>query len=81
MKYGNNFCTVACAREHEKKQVFHVQQLEEHGFEQDPQTPNVYRKGGVAVTLERTMKCGVQQSIQQHGHALAANAARNTSQP
>jgi hypothetical protein len=61
---------VGCAEGHEKKQVFHHEQLLASGFEREGNT-NMYRKGGVAVTLGRTVAIGTEKAIAQHGFVLA----------
>jgi hypothetical protein len=76
VKHGNLFCTVKCGESHAEKQVFHHEQLTENGFEQDPNTPNIYRKNGVAITLERTLHVGVSEAIKQHGHVRIAGASQ-----
>lgn len=69
--YGNLHCSVRCAKAHQEKRIFHEQELIANGFEQDPKAPNIYRKGGVAVTVERTLHAGLAKALEQHGHAVA----------
>lgn len=62
---GNLYCSYACGQV--PKQV--RAQLEAEGFERDAETPNIYRKDGVAVTTEHVHYVGISKALQLHSQA------------
>lgn len=72
VQYGNLHCSVACAKAEEDHAAALIESLKENGFEQDAKTPNVYRKDGIAVTLEQTRHVGLEKALQHHQQAAQA---------
>ena len=65
---GNLYCSKACGQ---KPKEVHAQ-LVAAGYEPDPDTPNIYRKDGVAVTTEQVNHVGLAKTILHHQHAAQA---------
>lgn len=67
--YGNLHCSLKCEKAEADQKAAFIESLKANGFEQDPKTPNIYRKGGVAVTLERGRHVGLEKTLQHHAQA------------
>lgn len=63
--YGDLFCSKACGQA--PKQAH--EQLKAAGFEPDATAPNIYRKDGVAVTVEAVHHVGLAKTLRAHAHA------------
>jgi len=74
--HGNLYCSEACGKIVKAADRANAEQLTKHGFEQDPETPNLWRKDGVAVTLEHVRQIGVPKAIEHHFHAVGAHEKR-----
>ena len=70
--YGNLTCSLACEAVRNQRQQEHVEALEQAGFVRDPETPNVFSKDGIAMTLELVEGVGLEKAIRNH--AIAAEA-------
>lgn len=68
MLFGNLFCSEACGQ---KPKEAHAKLLAA-GFEPDPYAPNIYRKDGVAVTVEQVNHVGIDKTILHHSFAVEA---------
>lgn len=66
--FGNLYCSKACGQ---KPKEAHSK-LIDAGFEPDPYTPNIYRKDGVAVTVEQVNHVGLAKTLLLHRHATEA---------
>lgn len=64
--YGNLYCSKACGQIAKAADKSNAEQLEKHGFERDPEAPNIFRKDGVATTLEHVRHIGVKNAIEHH---------------
>lgn len=70
---GNLYCSKACGQVPKEAHS----KLLEAGFEPDPYTPNIYRKDGVAVTVEQVNHVGIDKTILLHQHATEAHKAKS----
>lgn len=66
--YGNLYCSKACGQKPKEAHSL----LLASGFEPDPYTPNIYRKDGVAVTVEAVNHVGLEKTLLSHQHATQA---------
>ena len=72
--YGNLFCSAKCGANDKTFRAQDVKALEAQGFVQD-KIPNIYRKDGVAVTLEHVAHVGLEKALQLHQQATQAQRA------
>lgn len=71
---GNLYCSHACG----DGRVSHsatAQALEHRGFVRDAETPNVFLKDGIGLTVEHVAHVGLEQALKQHGHAVGVRQA------
>lgn len=76
--HGNLYCSEQCG----EGKVSHSavrKALAHRGFTVDPDTPNVYLKDGVALTLEHINHVGLGQALIQHDAAVTIHAAAGLS--
>lgn len=67
--HGNLYCSAKCGKRSTEQWKTAIARLESEGFVADPNTPNIYRKDGIAVTLERIMHVGMDTALLQHRQA------------
>lgn len=72
--HGNLFCSAGCGHGATAEWTAAINALESHGFERDGLANNIFRKDGVAVTLEGVIHAGLAQTIDRHTHAAAIGA-------
>lgn len=72
MQNGNLYCSLEHDAQKEDGSRTAAKELIAAGFAQDATALNIYRKDGVAVTLERTLHVGLDEAIRQHGHVRVA---------
>lgn len=70
--YGNLYCSKECGQQHSAERL--VPELEAQGFVRDENTPNIFRKNGIAITLEATRHVGLETALRQHEHAQSQRA-------
>lgn len=68
---GNLYCSKACGEGRTSHRAT-AAALEARGFVRDPETPNVFLKDGVGMTVEHVAHVGLEQALKQHGHAAEA---------
>lgn len=65
--YGNLYCSQACGKLKKATDQANADQLVKQGFSQDPDTPNIFVKDGVAVTLDHVAHIGITKTLSRHG--------------
>jgi predicted nucleic acid-binding Zn ribbon protein len=70
--YGNLTCSLVCDTMRTERQQENAAALEQAGFVRDLNTPNVFSKDGIAMTLEVIEGVGLERAIRNH--AIAAEA-------
>jgi hypothetical protein len=76
LQHGDLHCSELCRKRAATFNQANHRLLIAEGFEQDKETPNIYRKDGVATTLEHVRYVGFQKALQHHAQAVAATAKR-----
>lgn len=72
--YGNLVCSAGCGAVAEKERATIEAALHAAGFLRDDAIPNIYRKDGVAVTVEHVTHVGMDRALAQHAAAAAKHA-------
>jgi hypothetical protein len=70
-KFGGRFCSDKCERKHAADHDDIRTQLREFGFVQSPEIPNIWEKGGVAVTEQECYFAGIDEALKKHQHVIA----------
>lgn len=71
--YGNLYCSKGCEDIAKASDAHNADALRAHGFQADPETPNVWLKDGVATSIEHIRHIGVHKAIEHHMHAVASH--------
>lgn len=66
-------CGADCEAELAAQETAIGQALAQAGFERDAHAPNVWRKGGAAVTTEECRHNGVEKAIEKHARIIHAD--------
>ncbi len=70
-QYGADlFCSKECEAGHQVKLDEARAQLATAGFEQHAETPNIFTKGGVAITIDQVIHEGIEETLARHAAAL-----------
>lgn len=70
------FCGSDCQMQHEAYTENATFDLKAAGFEQHPETPNIWHKDGVAITEEQVKHVGFEKAVRQHGSAAAEHEVK-----
>jgi hypothetical protein len=80
--HGNIYCSVKCAKQKQEENEANAAALVDAGFVQDTDTPNVYRRDGVSITMEHINADGMEKVLSHHetvtairAHALGVRAS------
>lgn len=68
VKYGALYCSDECEAQNDNGHWDSGKALEQKGFKRDGETPNLYIRDGVAVSLERVKAVGLDKAVLQHSH-------------
>lgn len=66
-------CSKGCNETYASNLTHAVSALEALQFERDPKTPNIFRRDGVATTLEEVLDRGLEAVLSDHKRISGAN--------
>lgn len=72
---GGRFCSDGCAIAYQSDIEKAATSLAANGFERSPETPNLYTKDGVSLTVEEVMNEGLGSSLARHTAIVAEQRA------
>lgn len=72
VNYGALFCSPECEAMVDDKHFDHGKHLESKGFERNGDTPNLYVKDGVALSLEHIRAVGLDKALLHHQFSVDA---------
>jgi hypothetical protein len=67
---GALYCCATCFKVYSDLQQRTREELVAAGFTQHGETPNVFEKDGVLVSLEQVMKHGIDEAYEKAAHAI-----------
>lgn len=65
-------CSHECAEQHRAAQSIFEQVLKDTGFSQSKETPNLWQRDGVHLSIEEVMREGLDSTLARHREAVNA---------